>query len=205
MPHQVKELLKGKEDALKGISKKTIEIHRDKLYAGYVKKRNEVEEKLAGADKEGSNQIYSEWRGLKEGETFAANGMVLHEYYFGVLGGDGDQKKAPTVLKKIEQDFGSFEEWKANLVACGMSGRGWGVLAYDPSDGKLHNYIGDAQNQGAVWGATPLVALDVYEHSYFADYGSDRKAYIEAFFENIDWARVEKMYDRVGKTYAAAI
>jgi len=205
MPHTPKELLKGKEDKLKGISKKTIEIHRDKLYAAYVSKRNEVEEKLAKADKSTSNQIYSEWRGLKEGETFAANGMILHEYYFGILGGNGDPKKAPTVLKKIDKDFGSFESWKEDLVACGMAGRGWGVLAYDPSDQKFHNYIGDAQNQGAVWGAQPLVALDVYEHSYFIDFGSDRKSYIEAFFQNIDWAKVEQIYQRVGKQYPAAI
>lgn len=203
MAHTVKPLLQNQEDRLKGISKKTIEIHRDKLYAGYVAKRNEIEEQLKTADQPSANQTYSVWRGLKEGETFAANGMVLHEYYFGVLGGDGQPKGE--VLEEIKKVWGSYEAWVADFTACGMSARGWAVLAYDPSDNKLHNYIGDTQNQGAVWGVTPVVALDVFEHSYFIDFGSDRKAYIQVFLENLDWDKINVIYSKIVKVYPATI
>lgn len=190
--HEVKALLKGKEGALNGIGQKTIEIHRDKLYAGYVNKRNEVEEKLESADKEGSNQIYSEYRGLKEGQTFAANGQILHEYYFGVLGGDGKPKGE--LADAIEKKWGSFENWQKEMTATGMAGRGWAVLAYDTTAKDLYVFMADAQNMGAVWGAMPIIAMDVYEHSYFLDYGSDRKTYITAFFDNLDWAKAGEFY-----------
>ena len=71
-----------------------------------------------------------------------------------------------------------------------MAGRGWAWTAYDWDEGRLFNYIGDAQNTFPIWNATPLVALDVYEHAYFLDYQTDRASYIDAFFENLDWATV---------------
>ena len=71
-----------------------------------------------------------------------------------------------------------------------MAGRGWAWTAYDWDAGRLFNYLGDAQNSFPIWNATPLVALDVYEHAYFLDFQTDRGAYIDAFFDNLDWAVV---------------
>ena len=68
-----------------------------------------------------------------------------------------------------------------------MGGRGWAWTAYDWDEGRLFNYIGDAQNTFPIWNATPLVALDVYEHAYFLDYRTDRASYIDVFFDNLDW------------------
>ncbi|HZK67641.1 MAG TPA: Fe-Mn family superoxide dismutase, partial [Chloroflexota bacterium] len=65
-------------------------------------------------------------------------------------------------------------------------------LAYDYMDDKLHNYIGDAQNSYPIWDATPILALDVYEHAYYLDYGTKRAAYIDAFFKNVDWEDVTR-------------
>ena len=181
---------------LKGISDKTNEIHHGKLYTGYVNKRNEIEEKLAKISPEeltAGNQIYSYLRGLKEGETFAANGMILHQIFFSVLGGHGDPS-GTSLLEEINKEWGSFDNFKAYFTACGMAARGWAILALDPSDGRLHVYTADAQNQGGVWGALPLLPMDVYEHSYFIDYGSDRKAYIAAFLENVDWRKVDELF-----------
>lgn len=179
-------------DGLKGIGAKTIEIHHDKLYAGYVNKRNEIEEALVKVDRSKANQIYSEMRGLKAEETFAANGQILHEIYFAVMGGDGQQKGE--VIDKIKEDFGTLAAWEEDFKAAAMCARGWVVLAFDPTDGKLHNFIGDAQNQGGVWGTTPILPCDTYEHSYFIDFGSDRKSYVEAFFRNINWGEVNRRY-----------
>lgn len=176
--------------SLSGISEKTNQIHHGKLYTGYVNKRNDIEKSLALADKSKANATHSEFGELKRQETFAANGQILHEIYFATLGGDGIPKGK--ILSVIEKDFGSFDSWKADFVACGMSARGWVVLAFDPSDGKLHNYTGDAHNQGGVWGALPIAVLDVYEHAYFIDFGSDRKAYIETYFKNLNWEKIEE-------------
>lgn len=180
---------------LKGISAKTNQIHHGKLYTGYVNKRNEIEEKLKEADLSSANQIYSVWRGLKEGETFAANGMILHQVFFACLGGDGKPDNTK-VQKAIIQEWGSWERFIEEFNATAMAARGWAVLAYDCFDGRLHIYGADFQNQGGVWGSIPVLPCDVYEHAYFIDFGSDRKAYLEAFWQNVDWGRVEEQFQK---------
>ena len=85
----------------------------------------------------------------------------------------------------------------ADFKACGMSARGWAVLAYDTNDGRLHNYIGDTHNQGGVWGAIPVIVLDVYEHAYFIDYGSDRKSYLEDFMNHLDWKMANEVWGKI--------
>jgi Fe-Mn family superoxide dismutase len=182
--------------SLEGISLKTNEIHHDKLYAGYVNKRNEIEEKIKAADPADANQIYSQWRGLKEGETFAANGMILHEIFFDTLGGKGDPDDT-LVKHKIVEEFGSWDRFIAEFTATAMGARGWAILAYDFSDSRLHIYAADAQNQGGVWGAVPVLLCDVYEHAYLLDFGSDRKSYIAAYLRNIDWGKVDAHYRHV--------
>ena len=170
---------------LDGISRASIEAHY-KLYQGYVNKRNEILGKLAGVDLASANQVYSEIRALKVDLTFAIGGIKNHELYFAHLGGGGgDPTGAFGAL--VERDFGLVEAWRSDLKATGMAGRGWAWTAYDWDEGRLFNYIGDAQNTFPVWNATPLVALDVYEHAYFLDYQTDRAGYIGAFFDNLDW------------------
>ncbi|MFA6511979.1 MAG: superoxide dismutase [Patescibacteria group bacterium] len=193
MAFQIKDLPFGK-DALKGISEKTTEIHHDKLYAGYVNKRNEIAEALESADRSKANQAYSPFRALKLEETFAADGAILHEIYFDSLGGDGSLPDG-AFKQKIVEDFGSWEKFVEDATATAMAARGWAVTAYDPSDGKIRNFLCDMHNQGGVWGSVPLWTIDCYEHAYFIDYGADRGAYIKAVFENVNWAAVAKRYD----------
>ena len=181
---------------LDGISRETIEAHY-KLYQGYVAKRNEILGKLAGVDLASANQTYSELRALKVELTFAVGGIKNHELYFGHLGGaGGDPTDAFGAL--VKRDFGSVADWRADLKATGIAGRGWAWTAYDWDEGRLFNYIGDAQNTFPVWNATPLVALDVYEHAYFLDYQTDRASYIEAFFGNLDWDVVNGWVEQYG-------
>lgn len=177
------------------ISEKALEIHHDKLYVGYVNKKNEIEEKLKSVDRAAANATHSDFRDLKLEETFAANGVYLHEDYFSVLAGEGQTvDQAPALAAALAAEFGSVEAWTTDFKACGMSARGWAVLAYDTNDGRLHNYIGDMHNQGGVWGAIPVIVLDVYEHAYFMDYGSDRKSYIEDFMKNLDWKMAGEVF-----------
>ena len=126
---------------------------------------------------------------LKVDLTFAIGGIKNHELYFAHLGGEGgDPDGAFRTL--VERDFGSVDAWRADLRATAIAARGWAWTAYDWDERRLFNYLGDAQNTFPVWNATPLVALDVYEHAYFLDYQTDRGAYVDAFFENLDWSVV---------------
>ncbi len=180
------EIEKDKE----GLSLKMIEQHF-KLYEGYVKKTNEIQEKLESADKKSANGVYSEYGELKRQETFAVNGMKLHEYYFAHLKGNG--VPAGELVELINRDFGSMDAWKEEMIATGICARGWAILAYDYGDMKLRIYGSDAHNVGAVWNCAVLMALDVYEHAYFMDYGVDRKTYIDSFFKNLDWEFPNKL------------
>jgi Fe-Mn family superoxide dismutase len=182
--------------SLDGISRETIEAHY-KLYQGYVNKRNEILGKLAEVDLSTANQVYSDIRSLKVDLTFAIGGIKNHEVYFEHLGGKGGDP-AGAFADLVRRDFGSVESWKADLKATGLAGRGWAWTAYDFDEGRLCNYIGDAQNSFPVWNASPLVALDVYEHAYFVDYGTDRAAYIDAFFNNLDYDVVNDWLQRYG-------
>ena len=173
---------------LDGISRESVEAHY-RLYEGYVNKRNEIMGRLANVDLASANQVYSELRALKVELTFAVGGIKNHEIYFEHLGGDGGDPDGP-IADLIKRDFGSIADWRQDLKATGMAGRGWAWTAYDWDEGRLFNYIGDTQNTFPIWNATPLVALDVYEHAYFIDYQTDRGSYIDAFFDNVDWTTV---------------
>ena len=187
-------------EPLNGISSKTLQIHHDKLYVGYVNKMKEIAEKISEMAQSNvglsdANQSYSILRGLREGETFATNGVYLHEDYFASLGGDGTA--SGSVLEAIVAKWGSFETFVNLFTATGMAVRGWVVLCFDTRLRTLKIYGCDAHNQGGVWGAIPLLVLDVYEHAYFLDYGSDRKAYILDFWKNVQWKTVNALYEQV--------
>ena len=134
--------------------------------------------------------MYSEVRALKVDLTFAIGGIKNHEIYFEHLGGDGGDPDGDRRADRARLRLGGA--WRDDLTATGMAGRGWAWTAYDWDEGRLFNYIGDTQNTYPIWNATPLVALDVYEHAYFLDYQTDRASYIEAFFANLDWPTVNE-------------
>lgn len=181
--------------SMDGISKKTMEEHY-KLYVGYVNKANEILESLVTVDRSKANQTYSDLRELKVELTFAVGGVKNHEIYFDVLGGKGGRPTG-NLLKEIEKNFGSYELWEKDFKATGLAARGWVWLAYDYDNGRLFNYLGDAQNTFPIWNAVPILALDTYEHAYFIDYAVDRKSYIEAFMRNIDWSVVENKFSNI--------
>lgn len=187
----------NREKLPKGISEKALTIHQDKLYAGYVAKLNEINEKLVTADLTTTNQTYSELRGLKDGETFATNGVYLHEHYFAVQSDLASRVSAGALADALTETYGSYEKFVALLSACGMASRGWVVLGWDTHISALKIYCGDAHNQGGVWGTIPLLVLDVYEHAYFMDYGADRKKYIDDFMSAVNWRVVEERFEKI--------
>ncbi len=183
------------------ISDKTHEEHL-KLYTGYVNKSNailkELEELAKGLDPANpahANQTYSEIRSRKVDLTFALGGVVNHEIYFSILGGKGGPATG-RVAELINKSFGSFEAYRKDLKATGIAARGGGWTGFDPQTGLLVNYLGDAQNTFPVWGVKPILALDVYEHAYYADFYTARGAYIDEFLSCVDWEAVNAFLAR---------
>ncbi len=180
---------------LDGISKRTMEEHY-KLYQGYVNKYNEITTKLQALtpeDYKAANPTYSLVRELKVELARAVGGVKNHELYFSHLGGKGG-KPSGALLTQIEKDFGSYDQWLSDFKATGAAARGWAWLAWDRDWRHLFNMIGDEQFSYPVWNASLVLAMDVFEHAYFIDFGSARAPYIEKFFANLDWAQVERQF-----------
>jgi Fe-Mn family superoxide dismutase len=172
-----------------------------KLYQGYVNKYNEIMTKIEALtpdDYKAANPTYSPVRELKVELSRAIGGVKNHEMYFSHLGGRGGQPSGG-LLSQIEKDFGSYDKWLNDFKATGAAGRGWAWLAWDRDWRYLFNEIGDEQNVFPVWNAVPVLAMDVFEHAYFIDFGASKAAYIEKFFANLDWAEVERRFDAVPK------
>lgn len=181
--------------SLKGISDQTLEMHF-KLYEGYVKETNRLQEKISQILKDGNVDqeempAYSE---LKRRLGFEYNGMVLHEYYFGNLkkGGSGEAESQSSFVKAATISFGSRYIWQADFTSIGkMRGVGWAICYQDPTTGELSNHWISLHEIGNVAGYNPVLVMDVWEHAFLLDYKPiDRAKYIEAFFENIDWTAV---------------
>ena len=187
----MREIKPLKYGELDGLSEKQLREHHDVLYAGYVKKVGEIEEKLRTVDTDTANGTFSDLRELKMEETFALNGVKLHEGYFDNMtpgGSSSTSLRANNQIKDlIIRDFGSYEAWEKEFKAMGLCARGWVVLGYDLDEKRLKNILCDSHNQGGVWNMVALMIMDVYEHAYFLDYATARKAYIESFFRHINY------------------
>jgi Fe-Mn family superoxide dismutase len=115
------------------------------------------------------------------------------------MGGDGDPKKGPQVLKAIEKDFGSFDAWKADFKAAGISAKlsGWALLVYDALwSRRFLNVLVDEHQYGAIWGGIPLIACDVFEHAYYHKDGPGRAKYIDNFISNLHWGRINDRFTK---------
>ncbi len=181
---------------LDGISEEQLRQHNE-LYKNYVKKYNEVAEKLKTADKTSANQNYSEYRSLAVELSHNQNGAVLHELYFSNL---TENYEAPPdeLIELIEIDFGTWENYIDDLKATAQASRaGWAITAYNYRDGKVYNYPIDQHNLHVPVIMRPVLVLDTWEHAFMIDYGTDKKSYIEAFFNNVDWQAV---YERLNST-----
>ncbi len=190
--HKVKPLL-FPYNALDGISEQQLKYHHDVHYAAYISGRNRIETQLEEMRKKGE---FPEIRGVKLGESHNASGMILHEVYWETLGGKGGEPSG-RLAAQIRKDFGSYDAWKKEFLDIATTGRGWVLLCFDPSDLRLHNYSVDFHDQGAVWGSIPILALDLWEHAYYTDQGPNRAKYLEAFFKNINWERIDEKFEGI--------
>ncbi len=180
---------------LKGISEKTIEEHL-KLYAGYVKNANAVGEKVGELfmeDPEKNQYLLSE---LSRRFSFEYNGMRNHEIYFESLSGGAAPLSDGALKSALEADFGSVDVFLSVIKMTAMiRGVGWAMLWYDKKEDRLLVSWVDEQHLGQLQGATPILALDMWEHSFVADYQpSGKKQYVEDFFENLNWSKIEENF-----------
>lgn len=184
------------EGKLKGISDKQLQEHRDVLYKGYVTNYNGIQEQLKKADSSKANAHFSEWGELKRRETWAHNGVLLHQMFFENLAEAGTTKAGAKTMKLIERDFGSIDGFKKELLDAGkVPPVGWAVWAYSVLDKKTHIYVLEQHMNHCPIGVIPLLILDVFEHAYFIDYATKRGDYLNVFWNIINWKVVE---DRVG-------
>ena len=180
---------------LKGITKKTIEEHL-KLYAGYVKHANLVLEKIKELKQDAEKNAYALGE-VNRRFGFEFNGMRNHEVYFRSLeGGVVAVTTNGALHKAIEADWGSFDAWLAEFKAIALTrGIGWAMLYYDPLSKRLLNAWIDEQHLGQLQNCALILGLDMWEHSYVADYQpSGKKNYVEDFFANLNWSAIEKNF-----------
>jgi Fe-Mn family superoxide dismutase len=176
---------------LKGLSEKLIRSHWENNYVGSVKALNAVEQRLDAMmrEKELPAYIYGD---LKREELHRTGSVVLHEHYFGNLG--GDNKPGGEVLDTIKQWFGSYEQWEAEFKKTANAlggGSGWAMLTYNLHTSEVHNYWAWDHMHNAPTGR-PLLVLDMYEHSYHMDYGAAAAKYVDAFMQNVNWEEVNR-------------
>jgi len=174
---------------LKGLSEKLITSHHQNNYGGAVKRLNQIQQQIGSLPKDAAPY---QMGSLKREELIATNSMILHEFYFGNLGGDG--KVSGTIEDLIKAQYGSVEAWEQDFRLTGLSlggGSGWVILNYNPRENAVHNYWAWDHTHSLAWG-TPLLVMDMYEHSYHMDYGANARGYIDAFFQNINWDEVNR-------------
>jgi superoxide dismutase, Fe-Mn family len=180
---------------IKGMSERMILSHYENNYGGAVKRLNLIEEKLAELDY--ANAAGFLINGLKREQLVAMNSMVLYELFFDGL---GDQSEPDSALSEVlARNFGSYERWRAEFIAMGKAlggGSGWILLSWSPRDNKLVNQWA-SDHCHTLAGGTPILALDMYEHSYHIDYGAKPADYVNTSMAAINWPAVRRLYDGV--------
>jgi len=179
---------------LNGISPRLIESHYETNYGGALRSLNALTAELEALDPETTSAATI--NRLKQEQTAALNSTLLHELYFASVGGDG--RAVPEAMATaLARDFGSVGRWRREFMALGNAlagGSGWVLLSYLPRDGRLANSSSTDSNQ-SIAGSIPILALDMYEHAYHIDFGSNATAYVATFMRNIDWLTVQERYE----------
>src|SRR5436305_7343427 len=180
---------------IKGMSEKLIVSHYENNYGGAVRRLNGITEQLAALDFAAAPVFVI--NGLKREELIAMNSMILHELFFASLGEGGEPEGA--LRDALIRDFGSVSAWAAEFSAMGKAqrgGSGWVLLTWSPRDRKLVNQWA-MDHSTTLAGAQPILALDMYEHSYHIDYGAQAAAYVDTFMAAINWPNIAAAYARL--------
>lgn len=176
------------------VNKEQFDVHI-RLYQGYIDYMNQIDATLETDPQRGfANPVFSFYRECKRGETFALNGVILHELYFQNMGGIHRQP-SEAVMAALAKDFGDFTAWRTDFIATGKASRGWAVLAFDQRSNRYRNISLDAHDLGNIAYSAPVLIMDVYEHAYFLQYADKKGEYINKFMDNINWSVVQERMD----------
>jgi Fe-Mn family superoxide dismutase len=196
MPYRMKPL-SCDPARIKGMSERLIVSHYENNYGGAVKRLNLIDEQLAGLDYPTAAGFLV--NGLKREQLIAMNSMILHELFFDGL---GDQSEpGPALRDTLARDFGSYERWRSEFIAMGKAlggGSGWVLLSWSARDRKLVNQWA-SDHCHTLAGGTPILALDMYEHSYHMDFGAKAASYVDTFMDVIRWNNVEQLLVQAAK------
>src|SRR5213593_2360157 len=194
MPYAVKPLSCDPKK-LKGLSERLIVSHWENNYGGAVKRLNAIAAQLSQLDFASAPVFVV--NGLKREELIATNSMILHELYFDGL---GEHSEPGSVLRDaLTRDFGSYERWHAEFTAMGKAlggGSGWVLLSWSRRDRKLVNQWA-ADHCHTLAGGQPILALDMYEHSYHIDFGAKAATYVDTFMDVVRWRNVDHLFRKL--------
>lgn len=185
------------------LSDKTKKSHQE-LLEGYVETLNKVSAKIDGVDKSSANLNHSDFRNLKIDETYNHNAAFLHGMYFENISDLNSQITVDSLTyMKLARDFGTFDKWQEDFVACCLSARnGWAITFYNPHLRRYMNTVIDLHSQNVMISMLPIIVMDCWEHSYYRDYLKDRKTYVYGMMKELDWSVIEdrvKISEKIAK------
>jgi Fe-Mn family superoxide dismutase len=183
---------------LNGLSERLLRSHHENNYGGALRRLGQIEMQIAALP---SNSPGFQIKGLKMEELIATNSVILHEEYFGNLGGNG--KASGALQQAIGRDFGEFDRWEQEYRAVSNAlggGSGWAILSMNFRDGQLRNYIAFDHTDNVAFGR-PILVNDMFEHAYHMDFGSAAARYVDAFMQNVNWDECNRRYEEALKVY----
>lgn len=193
-PYRLPPLPYGYADLEPFLDAQTMKLHHDVHHAGYVRGANAAVGELESVRRTGGEAI-RRVRAVTDELAFALSGHVLHTLFWESMrkDGGGDPPAGSDIARLIKRDFGSVEAWRANQAAAAaqVQGSGWSVLVYEPLAQRLLVLQAEKHQNTGVWGAVPLLALDVWEHAYYLKYQNKRTDFIKAFLDVVNWLSVE--------------
>lgn len=176
------------------------------LMEGYAKALNEISAALDTANRDAVNPNNSSFRSLKVDETHNLNAVFLHAMFFENI---SDMRSTLSMdslaYMRLERDFGSFDAWQRDFIACSLSSRnGWAVTVYNIFLKRYMNVVVDLHSTGIPFSSVPVIVLDCWEHSYYRDYLKDRRAYTFAMMKELKWSTIEERIRKVERMVEAA-
>ena len=182
------------------LSEKAKDAHQ-KLFEAYSTQLNKVSAQLDVASREDANPNYSEFRSLKLDETHNINGSYLHALFFDNISDVNSIVMLDSLIYlRLERDFGTFDDWQQDFIACALSSRGgWAMTVYSIPLKRYMTVVVDGHTSGIPAATIPVICLNVAEHSYFRDYLADRKAYVYAMMKELNWDVIERRVKKAEK------
>lgn len=180
------------------IDAQTMRLHHDRHHAGYVRGLNAALADLAAVRNDGSPEALARIRALTDALAFNGSGHLLHTVFWKNMKPGGGGEPSGDLARLIRRDFGGFDRFRTHFATAAkkVQGSGWGILAWEPLSRRLLVLGAEKHQNLTMWGCVPLLVIDVWEHAYYLKYQNNRGAYVEAFFNVINWDNVAERLEQ---------